>query len=105
VAVNDGVEVVDDPGGRRWVVQVDGQDAGFVTYRVSGGRMTLLHTEIDDAFEGRGLGGQLARGVLEGARERQLKVVPRCPFIAGWIRRHPEWMDVVDPAARDLVSD
>ena len=52
--------------------------------------IALTHTEVDDRFEGRGLGSALARGVLDEARRDGLAVLPYCPFMAGYIRGHPD---------------
>lgn len=46
-------------------------------------------------YEGRGIGKELVQGVLEDIRKKEIKVVPQCPFVAAYIRRHPEWMDLV----------
>ena len=53
------------------------------------------HTEVPPKYEGRGIGKELVQGVLEDIRRKKLKVVPQCPFVATYIRRHPEWMDLV----------
>lgn len=91
------VEVADNPGASRYEVSVDGDVGGVAVYRLEDDRIVFLHTEIDLAHEGEGLGGRLARGALDDARERGLAVVPLCPFIAGWIRRHPDYADLVSP--------
>jgi len=57
--------------------------------------MSLDHTETPVAARGRGIASQLTRGVLEEARSRGLKVVPRCPFVAAYIDRHPDFRDLV----------
>ena len=78
--------------------------AGYVTYRLRPGRITFLHTEVEPALEGHGVGGRLAAAVLDDARARGLSVIPACPFVASWIKRHPEYRDLVlswPPAARD----
>jgi predicted GNAT family acetyltransferase len=62
-----------------------------------------MHTEVFDAFEGQGVGGALARGVLDDLQAREIKVRPFCPFIAGWIRRHPDYLDGVADAYRNRV--
>ena len=51
-------------------------------------------TEVPPKYEGRGIGKELVQGVLEDIRRKKLKVVPQCPFVATYIRRHPEWMDL-----------
>ena len=101
---NRAIEVRDDPSASRYEVFLDGQLAGFATYRLTREHITFLHTEIDPAFEGHGLGGELARRALEDVRARGLPVVPMCPFIAGFIRRHPdEYLELVAPAMRARV--
>ncbi len=90
------IEVVDNPDETRYEIRVDGALAGFVLYRDEGGdRRVLVHTEIDDAYEGQGLGGRVAAFALDDIRRRGLRVVPRCPFIRGYIERHPDYADLV----------
>jgi predicted GNAT family acetyltransferase len=91
------VEVTDNAGAGRYEVSVDGEPAGGAYYRLEDDRIVFTHTEIDPAHEGQGLGGGLARGALDDVRGRGLAVVPLCPFIAGWIRRHPDYADLVSP--------
>ncbi len=88
--------VVDVPEARRFEMLVDGERAGLAAYRLRGDRIVFLHTEIDDAYEGRGLGGVLVRAALDSSRERGLRVVPVCPFVKGWIERHADYADLVD---------
>lgn len=97
-------EVRDNPELDRYEVLLDDSVAGFAAYRLAESRITFTHTEIDPAHEGAGLGSVLARGALDDARERGLSVVPLCPFIAGYIRRHPdEYADVLHPSIKDRV--
>jgi len=67
----------------------------FVNYRLDGGAITLLHTETPAQARGRGLASQLVQGVLENARARGLKVVPRCVFVRAFLAKHPEFHDLV----------
>ncbi len=101
------MSVRDNAAESRYEVLADGELAGFAQYRLNGGRMTIFHTEIDPAFEGRGLGSELARGALADVRARGLELVPRCPFIAEFVRRHPdEYLDLVVPSLRaSLMRD
>jgi predicted GNAT family acetyltransferase len=87
--------VADVPERSRFEISMDGALAGFVVYRLAPGRITLVHTEIDDAYAGQGLGGTLARAALDNVRARGLAVRPDCPFIAGWIAKHPDYADLV----------
>jgi uncharacterized protein len=90
------ITVVDDPDEERFEVLVDGALAGSAFYHRTPGRIVFLHTEVDPSYEGHGVGSQLAKGALDDARARGLHVVPRCPFVARYIRDHPEYQDLVD---------
>ncbi|NDU73597.1 GNAT family N-acetyltransferase [Actinomadura sp. DSM 109109] len=88
-------EITDDPGQGRYEIRLDGELAGFAEYERGEGAVVFLHTEIDPAFEGRGVGSALARGALDDVRSKGLSVVPLCPFIKKWIGRHPDYRDLV----------
>ena len=89
------VETVDRPDQRRYELTVDGDLAGWVTYRLSDRRITFIHTEVQPAYTGQGLAQRLARDVLDDARARGLRVRPLCPYIASYIRAHPAYQDLV----------
>lgn len=63
----------------------------------------FTHTDVDDAYSGQGLAARLARTALDTARDRRLRVTPLCPYIAGYIRKHPEYVDLVDEKRHDRV--
>ncbi|MCU1461515.1 MAG: hypothetical protein JWO37_1590 [Acidimicrobiales bacterium] len=88
--------VVDNPEQHRYEARVDGQLAGFAEYRRRADRIVFTHTEVDDAFEGQGIGGRLASFALDDARARGLVVVAQCPFVRNYIRRHPEYEDLLN---------
>ena len=90
------VEVRDNPAEHRFEVHDDGKLAGFARYVRRPGRIFFVHTEIDPAFEGRGLGSQLASAALDATRATGERIVPLCPFIASYVERHPEYADLVD---------
>ncbi|RBQ18665.1 GNAT family N-acetyltransferase [Spongiactinospora rosea] len=98
------IRVVDNQEASRFEVFVDGKPAGFADYRLRADRLVLPHTEVDDAYGGRGLGGRLAAAALDAGRDAGLSVVPVCPFIAEYIRRHPEYMDLVADDYREAVG-
>jgi uncharacterized protein len=97
-------EVVDDVARSRFEVLVDGEVAGFAEYRRRPSAVSFTHTVIDPAYEGRGLGSVLARRALDAVREDGAQVLPYCPFIRGWIARHPEYLDLVPAARRSTFS-
>lgn len=76
-------------------ITVDGVHAGLAAFEERPGVVVFTHTEIDDAYEGKGVGSQLAQAALDDVRARGQQVVPLCPFIKGWIERHPDYQDLV----------
>ncbi len=91
------LRIVDDPSERRYEALLGDRVVGFTEYRPMPGRLVFTHTEVDAEFEGRGVAGRLAQGALDDVRARGLKLTPLCPFIASFIRRHPEYDDLVAP--------
>jgi predicted GNAT family acetyltransferase len=94
------IEIADNTDGRRYEIQVDGELAGFLTYRPHARLIELVHTEIDEEFEGRGLGSQLISFALDDARERGLAVLPFCPFVNDYIQRHRQYVELVPQGRR-----
>jgi 4-aminobutyrate aminotransferase len=91
-------EITDNPGDSRYEARMaDGRTAGFAAYKRSpdAGVITFTHTEVDDAFEGQGIGSTLVRAALDRSREAGLKVRPVCPFVDAWISRHPDYQDLL----------
>jgi hypothetical protein len=80
---------------RRYEIVFGSHLAGLAAYTSSEGNIVFTHTEIDPSFEGKGLGGRLAKAALDDARHQGKTVTPLCHFIAGYIRRHPEYEDLV----------
>ncbi|AIJ26042.1 GNAT family N-acetyltransferase [Amycolatopsis methanolica] len=74
----------------RYEIFVEDKLGGFAEYRERGDNVIFTHTEIDDAFAGRGLGSKLAKGAIADVVERGKTIVPLCPFIAAYLRKHPE---------------
>lgn len=88
------LQVRDNPAESRYEAEVAGRLA-MVEYLLTGPNITFTHTEVPEELEGRGIGGRLARFVLEDARTRGLAVIPLCPFIKAYIARHPEYAPLV----------
>ena len=89
------VVVQDNPAEARVEARVDGELAGFAAYVDREATRVFTHTEVDPAYGGQGVGGAIARGALDGARASGRSVVPLCPFIKGWIEKHPDYADLV----------
>ena len=94
--------VVHDTERLRYELRSGGETIGEATYHWDQGRVVMDHTVVDTARREKGLGSALAHGALDDLRERGLRVVPQCPFIAAFIDEHPEYQDLVDEAPRDV---
>jgi predicted GNAT family acetyltransferase len=96
-----GITVRDNPDEERYEIRVDDEVAGFTTYKlVRGRRISLIHTEIDKAFGGRGLSGRLVTEELDDLRRRGLSVLPFCPLVRQFIEDHPDYLDLVPTEER-----
>ena len=87
-------DVVNDPTKPRFEVR-DGNALASLQYALRRGRLYLIHTEVPKALEGRGYASALARAALEYAKQEHLRVVPICPFVRGYLQRHPEYASLV----------
>ena len=97
------VAVVNNEAAHRFEARL-GDAVAFTEYRLHDDVMILPHTVVPEEFEGRGVGSQLAKASLGYAREQGLQVVPTCPFIAGYITKHPEWHDLVEAGYRQRLG-
>lgn len=82
-----------EPDRRRFVIRQDGLEA-TADYELDGDTLILTHTLVPEAQRGRGVADELARAAFAYARGQHLGVLPRCPFMASWLRRHPEYQDL-----------
>ena len=87
------VTVRDVPDRHRYEALAGDTLAGFLEYEDTGHVRVLVHTEVPEAFEGKGIGSALARSALDDLRERGVRVKPVCPFVVGWLERHPAYQD------------
>jgi predicted GNAT family acetyltransferase len=92
----------DDEG--RYEVLADGESAGFTEYHEKPGLIAFVHTEVDDAYEGQGLGSILIGQALDDARRRGLEVLPFCPFVNAYIQKNPEYADLVPESRREAFG-
>lgn len=100
------VHVTNNAASQRFEAIVDHPTiSGFVDYQETSELVVLTHTEVDPAYEGRGVGSALARSALDDIRGRRLKALVICPFIIGWLRNHPEYQDLLFNAPSPKVSD
>lgn len=96
-------EVRDNPEARRYELEVDGQVA-VMTYNLNPPQLMITETLVPEALEGRGLASRLAAAVVADVRARGLVLLPVCPYLAGWLQKHPEHTDVVHPTYRGILG-
>ena len=95
-------------GLRRYEVRVGEATAGFTQFVDSGDQRIFFHTEIGERFTGRGLAGTLIRAALDDTVAHGKRIVPICPFVAGFLEKHDNFggsVDAVTPAAQQSVID
>ena len=73
-------------------------------YSKSENSMRLIHTEVPPSLQGKGMGSRLVRGVLRLAEQEKLTVIPVCPFVVEYLKRHPEHLGLVDPESRRMIQ-
>ena len=90
-------EVIENAERHRFELAIDGSDEiAAAYYRVdSNGHLVLTHTEVPSEFSGHGIGSRLAHGTFDLIRASGRKAVLRCPFMAAFYSRHPEYSDIV----------
>jgi predicted GNAT family acetyltransferase len=97
------LNVVMNDNNHRFEVTLGGETA-FAEYTLLHDSIVLPHTVAPDAFAGKGVGSALAQAALGYARAHGLKVKPICPFMAGYIKKHPEWQDLVHADFRERLG-
>ena len=85
----------DNPELQRYEAIVDGELAGSIFYRELDDALILVHTEVEEAFEGQGIGSRLVAATLDDIRARGLQMRPFCPFVKAYLERHPEYDDLI----------
>ncbi|MFC3572376.1 GNAT family N-acetyltransferase [Streptomyces yaanensis] len=88
----------------RYEILVDGKRAGLTAYRDHGAQRVFYHTEVDDAFAGQGLASQLVQQALTDVRDAGKRIVPVCPYVAKFLKRHDEFGDITDPVTPEILQ-
>ncbi len=96
--MSDDITVTNVPTEGIFEITVDGRRAGLVQYVEETGYRTFVHTEVDDAFSGRGLAGELVRGALDATRADGLRIGATCSYVKKYLAEHSDWDDLVDAA-------
>ena len=91
----DDIIVRDNPETSRFEATLDGTLMAVAQYERTADRITFTHTIVAEAAEGYGVGSKLVKFALDKARTEELAVIPQCPFVQSYLRRHPEYGDLV----------
>jgi uncharacterized protein len=89
---------------QQYEAKQDGKVVAFAEYRPIGQSIMFTHTEVNEDFEGKGVGSQLIRFALEDTKAKGMTAIPMCPFVKIFIQRHKEFIDVVHPAHRKVFG-
>lgn len=93
------VSLKDNPEKSRFEFDLEGQ-LGLVEYILNRDQIVLTHTEVPGSLGGRGYGSLIIQLALENVKARGLKVISKCPFVTSYIQKHPQWQEILHPAAR-----
>lgn len=88
-------ELIDNGDKHQYEFHIDGYIPKIEYIKSKNGEIYLTHTEVPTALEGKGIGSQLVKKVLTDIKEKDLRLVPLCPFVAAYIHKHPEWKQIV----------
>jgi len=97
--------IVDNPSLNRFEIDLGDGVYAFASYNLLPGAIRFTHTEVPESHGGQGLGTALIRAGLAAARERELKVIPICPFFRAYLKKHPDEQDLVPSEHRHLVEE
>jgi uncharacterized protein len=96
-------EITDNTSLHRFELHERGETA-FLLYERTPGAVRLIHTEVPGALRGKGVGSRLVAGVLNLVEQNGFKVIPVCPFVIEYLKRHLECLDIVDEKYRSIVQ-
>lgn len=89
-------ELTDNVSENRYEFHIDGA-IPVIEYRKKDNKIFLVHTEVPESLSGRGIAPKLVEAVLKDIESKHLTLVPLCPYVASYLKRHPEWNRLVDP--------
>lgn len=92
------------PEQHRFEIALDGHRVGVAAYVEDGDRRIFHHTQVDDAYGGRGLAGTLVRAALTATRDDGRRIVPMCPYVRRWVGSHDGFADVLDPVTPAAIA-
>lgn len=87
----------------KFTVAVEGKTVGFAAFRERDGQRVFHHTEVDQAFGGRGLATALIAEALAATRAEGLRIVAVCEMVAAYVKKHHEYDDLVDQPTQEIL--
>lgn len=93
--------LVDNKAHHRFEMHI-GEAFAFLIYRLNEPVITLVHTEVPESLEGKGVASALIEKALELIEKQGLKLIPECPFVRTYLKRHPEWKRILDASVQDF---
>ena len=88
------IELTDNEAENRYEMSFE-NTISFIEYEKEGDNISLLHTEVNPSLEGRGVGTAIVEKVLKAIEEKGLQLIPLCPFVVAYIKRHPDWERII----------
>lgn len=95
------LELVNNEVAKRFEMSV-GEHKAIIEYKQNPHTMVLLHTEVPQQLEGKGAATAIIEKVLKLVETNQQKLIPVCPFVVAYVKRHPEWNRILDARAKDM---
>lgn len=87
--------IQDNTAKHRFEISLSDGDHAFISYQKDASGLALMHTIVPEQWEGKGIAGALVKQVLDKARAESVSILPYCPYVAAWLKRHPDYQDVV----------
>jgi uncharacterized protein len=87
----------------KYTIAVDGETVGLAAVADRDNQRVFYHTEIEERFGGRGLANILVGEALAATRADGKRVVPVCPMVAAFIKKHPEFSGITDPVTPEIL--
>lgn len=95
--MTDGIHILHVPEKHRYEIRDGDQVAGLTQYRLpDDGHVDFIHTETSSDYEGQGMAARVVEFALDDVRAQNKRIIPHCPYVAGFIRKHPEYEDITD---------
>ena len=90
-------QISNNPTQHQYEIRVDGERAGFAQYtEPDADHVDFVHTVVEDAYAGQGLASKLVGYAVADVRDNGKRVIPHCPYVQAWLRKHDEYADIVD---------